>query len=64
MTPSCVMSLLQTAGFRVDYRATEAFAQTFICTPVDPPFHHRLPTEAEAREEAQAISESGVARPA
>ena len=27
LTPSCLVSLLQTAGFRVDYQATEAFAR-------------------------------------
>jgi SAM-dependent methyltransferase len=64
MTPSCLTSLLQTAGFRVEDRATEAFAQTFICTPVTVPFTHRLPDEVEARDMAEAISAAGVARPA
>ncbi|MDQ4077917.1 MAG: class I SAM-dependent methyltransferase [Chloroflexota bacterium] len=64
MTPSCVRSLLETAGFRVDHRATEPFAQTFICTPVAPPFAHRLPDEVEARRMAEAISEAGIAQPA
>ena len=40
--------MLETAGFRVDYRATEPFAQTFVCTAVDVPFAHRLPDEVEA----------------
>lgn len=64
LTPSCLESLLETAGFRVEHRATEAFAQTVICTPVAPPFTHRLPGEEEAREIAERVSESGIARPA
>jgi hypothetical protein len=63
MTPSCVASLLETAGFRVDYRATEPFAQTFICSVADVPFAHRLPDETEARRVAEEISAAGVARP-
>jgi Protein of unknown function (DUF1698) len=63
MTPSCVASLLEPAGFRIDYRATEPFAQTFICSAVDVPFSHRLPDEAEARRMAEQISAAGVARP-
>lgn len=64
MTPSCVASLLATAGFRVDYRATEAFAQTFICSTVEVPFAHRLPDEIEAQALGNTISLSGVAKPA
>lgn len=64
LTPSCLESLLETAGFRVDYRATEAFAQTVICTAVAPPFTHRLPNETEARTMAHQISEAHIARPA
>ncbi|MDQ3486901.1 MAG: hypothetical protein M3468_04095, partial [Acidobacteriota bacterium] len=64
LTPSCLESLLKTAGFRVDHRATEAFAQTVICTAVDAPLDHRLPGEDEAREMAAEISAAGVARPA
>jgi hypothetical protein len=64
LTPSCVVSLLETAGFRVDHRATEPFAQTFICTAVETPFEHRLPNEVDARELASAISQAGVAHPA
>jgi len=45
LTPSCVKSLLETAGFRVDYRAPESFSHTFICSSVDMPFYHRLPEE-------------------
>jgi hypothetical protein len=63
MTPSCVASMLQTAGFRIDYRAAEPFAQTFICSVVDVPFSHRLPDEAEARRVAEQISAARVARP-
>lgn len=64
LTPSCLESLLETAGFRVDYRATEPFAQTVVCTPVEPPFYHRLPDEIEARVMAEEISLAGIARPA
>lgn len=64
LTPSCLISLLETAGFRVEYRATEAFAQTVICSPVAVPFAHRLPDEIEARSLAEEISQSGIARPA
>ena len=63
MTPSCAASLLEAAGFRVDYRATEAFAQTFICSTVEVPFEHRLPDEAGARRLAEEVSASGTARP-
>lgn len=64
LTPSCLVSLLQTAGFRVDYQATEAFAQTVICSAVAPPLAHRLPDESEAKQIAEDISRAGVARPA
>jgi hypothetical protein len=64
LSPSCVTSLLETAGFRVEHRATEPFAQTFICTPVEVPFQHRLPDEGEARQMAWAISEAKIAQPA
>ncbi len=62
LTPSCLASLLETAGFRIDHRATEAFAQTFICSPVDVPLEHRLPGESEARESGQKISAANAAR--
>ena len=64
LTPSCLESLLKTAGFRVDFRATEAFAQSLVCTAVDVPFEHRLPGEDEARRMAEEISRAGIARPA
>jgi len=64
VTPSCLRSMLSVAGFRVDEDWTEAFAHTAVCTPVDTPFVHRLPREADARAIAAAISDSGVARPA
>jgi SAM-dependent methyltransferase len=63
LTPSCLASLLETAGFRVDYRATEAFAQTFICSPMAVPFDHRLPGESEARRVGSEVSAANVARP-
>lgn len=64
LTPSCLSSLLETAGFHVERCATEAFAQTCTCRPVKAPFAHYLPDEDEAREMAAAISLAGVARPA
>lgn len=63
LTPSCVRALLETAGFRVEKRATEAFAQTFVCTAVEPPFLHELPTPSSARQLGAAISAAGIARP-
>jgi SAM-dependent methyltransferase len=64
MTPSCLVSLLETSGFQVDWRFTEPFAQTVICKAVEQPFAHRLPDEQAARRMAEQISASGVARPA
>jgi hypothetical protein len=61
VTPSCLASLLETAGFHVEHRAPEAFAQTFICTAAAAPFVHRLPGESEAREIGKAISSPGFA---
>lgn len=64
LTPSCLASLLEVAGFRVEHRATEAFAQTFVCHPIAVPFAHRLPSEVNARQMGAVISQSGVAQPA
>jgi len=64
LTPSCLESLLKTAGFRVDFRATEAFAQTVVCTAVAPAMQHELPDQISARRLAEAISAAGIARPA
>ena len=64
LTPSCLTSLLETAGFRVERRDDEPFAQTMICTTAAVPFEHRLPGDNEAREVAAAVSAAGVARPA
>jgi SAM-dependent methyltransferase len=64
LTPSCLVSLLETAGFRVERRATEAFAQTVICRAIAAPLDHRLPDEAEARAHGREISAAGIARPA
>ena len=64
LTPSCLESLLKTAGFRVETRATEAFAQTVVCTAVAAPLDHRLPGEEEARGMGADISAKGIARPA
>ncbi len=64
LTPSCLEALLKTAGFRVDFRASEAFAHTCVCTPVAPALVHDLPDERSARELAEHISAAGIARPA
>jgi 2-polyprenyl-3-methyl-5-hydroxy-6-metoxy-1,4-benzoquinol methylase len=64
LTPSCLESLLTTAGFRVDFRATEAFAQTVVCAAVAPALEHDLPDETSARRLAAEISAAGIARPA
>jgi 2-polyprenyl-3-methyl-5-hydroxy-6-metoxy-1,4-benzoquinol methylase len=64
LTPSCLESLLKTAGFRVDFRATEAFAQTVICAAVAPAMAHELPDQMSARRLAAEISAAGIARPA
>ncbi len=64
MSPSCVRSLIQTAGFDVKYNYQEPFAQTFICKPVTVAFEHRLPNELESKEMAHQISVSGIAKPA
>jgi SAM-dependent methyltransferase len=63
LTPSCLVSLLETAGFRADFRATEGFAQTVICSPVAVPFEHRLPGESEAHRMGQEVSATNIARP-
>jgi hypothetical protein len=63
-TPSCLVSLVETAGFRVDHRAHEAFAQTLICTPVEPPMQHEVPDEEESRRVAGEISAAEIAHPA
>ncbi len=63
LTPSCLRSMVEVAGFSVDEQRAEAFAQTLICTAVDAPFHHRLPAQTEARELGAAVSASGRARP-
>jgi len=64
LTPSCLVSLLETAGFRIEYRETEPFAQTVVCTAADNAFVHRLLDETEAREVAANISDRGIAQPA
>ena len=56
--------MLETAGFRVDHRATEAWAQTFICSPVATAFAHQLPDEPKARQMGADVSAAGLARPA
>ena len=64
LTPSCLESLLTTAGFRVSFRATEAFAQTVVCAAVAPALEHELPDQTSARRLALEISAAGIARPA
>lgn len=63
LTPSCLVSMVETAGFRVEQRRPEAFAQTLICTPNQLSFEHRLPGEEEARVQGTRVSEEGRARP-
>lgn len=63
LTPSCLRSLVETAGFRVERQASEAFVENLICSVTDVPFAHRMPGESEAREIARAVSEAGVASP-
>src|SRR5439155_26485769 len=64
LTPSCLRSLVETAGFRVEAAEPEPFAQTLVCTPVSVAFSHRLPDEVEARSMAAAISSAAIATPA
>lgn len=64
LTPSCLESLLATAGFQVEHRATEPFAQTVVCVPIAAAVEHRLPDEDEARALAAELSRRGIARPA
>ena len=64
LTPSALAALVRTAGFRIDWTFTEAFAQTIIATPMDAPFTHHVPDEAGGREVGNAISRDGAARPA
>jgi hypothetical protein len=64
LTPSCLESLLQTAGFRMEHRAREPFAQTLVCRAVGVPFAHYMPDPVEARDMAAALSHARVARPA
>jgi SAM-dependent methyltransferase len=64
VTPSCLRSLLETAGFQVEQQAIEPFAVTIICRAAQPPFMHLLPDESEAVAMAAAISQTGQARPA
>jgi SAM-dependent methyltransferase len=64
LTPSCLKSLLHLAGFEVVEMWGEAFAQTVICKAVASPFMKERLSEEEAIAEAEAISKSGIARPA
>jgi SAM-dependent methyltransferase len=64
LTPSCLASLLRTAGFRIEYQAFEAFAHTVVCSAVASPLEHQLPDEGEARRVGAEISRAGMARPA
>ena len=64
LTPSCLRSMLEVAGFRVDQEWLEPFAWTGICLPAATAFVHRLPGTAEARELGAVVSAAGVARPA
>jgi hypothetical protein len=56
--------MLQTAGFAVERRDEEPFAQTIIATPTTAPFAYHLPSRQASRDIGREISRSGVARPA
>jgi hypothetical protein len=64
LTPSCLVALVQTAGFSVVHRATEAFAFTVVCIPSERGFEHQLPDAAQAREVGVEVSRGGRAAPA
>jgi hypothetical protein len=64
LTPSCLVSLLQTAGFSVVRRDHEPFAQTIVAQATSEPCVHRLPSPAESRLLGASISAAGLARPA
>ena len=64
LTPSCVRSMLDVSGFRVEQEWPEPFAWTGICAPFSTPFAHRLPGTVEARELGAVVSAAGGARPA
>jgi hypothetical protein len=64
LTPSCLRSMLEVGGFRIEEEWPEPFAWTGICTPVATPFAQRLPGAVEARELGTVVSAAGVARPA
>lgn len=64
LTPTCLRSMVEIAGFRIDEEYEEAFARTLVCTPVAAAFRHRLPGDTEARELGATVSASGMARPA
>lgn len=61
LTPSCLESLLQTAGFRVLRRLTEPFAQTVVCERAAVPFSHPMPSEGQARAMGESVSDDGGA---
>jgi SAM-dependent methyltransferase len=63
LTPSAVAAMLETAGFCPTYRATEPWAQTFICRAMDVPIEHELPDPERARRIGEEISAAGEARP-
>jgi SAM-dependent methyltransferase len=64
LTPSCLQSLVETAGFRVEARASEAFSQTLICSPVEASFTRALGIEAELSSKAEAATAVDLPAPA
>ena len=64
LTPSCLTSMLQVAGFELQRRDEEPFAQTIIATPTTAPLSCRLPSVEESRQIARQVSRSDIARPA
>lgn len=57
LTPSCLASLLHTAGFRVVRRFPEVFAETLVCETSAVPFFHKVPNERAARDMAKDLLE-------
>lgn len=64
LTPSCMESLCQTAGFEVTERRVEAFAHTIVCKAIAPALKTETPSEEEANLLGAEISRQGIARPA
>lgn len=64
LTPSCMRSMVELAGFEVVEHYPEPWAQTMVCRAADVPFEHRIPSPTEAADLGLAVSREGRARPA